>query len=332
MENSVSVFALGSIFFGLKAIKTQNKTFVWWILSSLFVFFASFSKGIPGLFTISFPIIYWLTTQNISFKKSLLFTLLLMLLPIIIYGLFIAIPLSRESLSIYFFDRLLTRTNSMPTANYRFEILVRLYYELLPVIILAVIILISGGIKRIKATVKENLRYFLLFLGLGVAGTFPLTLTMVQKGFYMVPAFPFFALAFAALIGPLVAIKVNQINVGKASYKLFFAFSIMVFLVIGMITFLNRNKIEREETIITDVYKIGSEVPKFSTVTVPEEMYDEYDFVLQGYLVRYFNISISPYKMYDYFLKEKSLDTQIPENYLKLDLELSKYQLYKKVD
>ncbi|GAB1398422.1 hypothetical protein MASR1M65_32020 [Saprospiraceae bacterium] len=82
---------------------------------------------------------------------------------------------------------------------------------------------------------------------------------------------------------------------------------------------------------ISDVYQIGSVVPRFSTLTVPAKMYDQYDFVLQGFLVRYFNISISPYKQYEYFLKEKTMDTTIPQNYQKLDLKLSKHELYKTV-
>jgi hypothetical protein len=66
-------------------------------------------------------------------------------------------------------------------------------------------------------------------------------------------------------------------------------------------------KISREKETITDVYKIGKIVPKISTITVPTEMYDQYNFILQGFLVRYFKISISPYNQYDYFLTKKKL-------------------------
>ena len=82
---------------------------------------------------------------------------------------------------------------------------------------------------------------------------------------------------------------------------------------------------------VKDVYKIGNVVPKFSTITVPPSMYDQYDFKLQGYLVRYCNISISPYKEYEYFMREKKSDSPIPENYnKKIELDLNVYELYKK--
>jgi hypothetical protein len=70
----------------------------------------------------------------------------------------------------------------------------------------------------------------------------------------------------------------------------------VVFVFFGVLSFtaMQLGKISREKETITDVYKIGKIVPKISTITVPTEMYDQYNFILQGFLVRYFKISISP--------------------------------------
>lgn len=329
LENTVSVFALASVILSYKAINKPDNIRLW-ILSGLFVFFASFSKGIPGLFPLAFPLLYWLTTKKTDFKKSIFYTLILAIIPTIIYLTFITFPDSRESLSIYFFERLLGRTNTMPTADYRLEIIVRLFKELIPVILFAAITFCFVKRRKIKEVLSENFRLFLLFLGLGIAGTFPLALTMVQKGFYMVPALPYFAIAFAILIAPIISNTIEKINIKNIKYKIFTAISIFMILMVFAYTFSKKNKIERQEDIITDVYEIGKVVPKFSTITVPENMYDQYNFELQGYLVRYFNISINPYKEYDYFLKENDLDNEIPKNYKKIDLPLIKYELYKK--
>lgn len=43
-------------------------------------------------------------------------------------------------------------------------------------------------------------------------------------------------------------------------------------------------------------------------------MYDQYNFILQGFLVRYFKISISPYNQYDYFLTKKTRPIQYRQN------------------
>lgn len=330
LENTVSVFALASVILSYKAINTNTNNIRLWILSGLFVFFASFSKGIPGFFPLAFPLLYWLTTKKINFKKSMFYTLILVMIPAMIYLTFITFPDSRKSLSIYFFERLLGRTNTMPTADYRAEIIVRLFKELIPIILLVTITFGFVKMRKIKEVLSENFRLFLLFLGLGIAGTFPLSLTMVQKGFYMIPALPYFAIAFAILIAPIISNNIEKINIKNIKYKIFTAISIFILLVVFAYTFSKKNKIERQEDIITDVYEIGKVVPKLSTITVPENMYNQYNFVLQGYLVRYFNISISPYKEYDYFLKENDLDNKIPKSYKKIELPLIKYELYKK--
>jgi len=91
---------------------------------------------------------------------------------------------------------------------------------------------------------------------------------------------------------------------------------------------MQKGKISREQDIVTDVYKVGSVVPRFSTITVPLEMYDQYDFILQGFLVRYFNISISPYQQYRYYLKEKDISSEVPNIYRKVDMGLINYNLF----
>ena len=59
-----------------------------------------------------------------------------------------------------------------------------------------------------------------------------------------------------------------------------------------------------------------------------EKMYDQYDFILQGFLVRYFNISISPYQQYRYYLKEKDINSEVPNIYRKVDMGLINYDLF----
>lgn len=330
MENTVGVFALASVWFALKAVNSSDKSFLLWLISGAFVFLSSFSKGIPGFFPITFPVLYWLVTRKISFFKSIWFSFYMALIPVLMYGIFIAHPTSRESLSIYFFDRLLTRTSVMPTVEYRLEILVRLFFELLPTIIVVLFIIVfTKGWKR-GFPEKETLQRTLLFLGIGLAGTLPLMLTMVQKGFYMVPAFPFFSIAFGLIAIHYLNPYLKNIKPSGVPYRIFLISSAVLLIGIGIFTYATRNEIAREKNIITDVYKIGTVVPKFSTVTVPEEMYDQYNFILQGYTVRLFNISISPYQQYEFYLKEKALLVDVPEGYKKIDLNLVTYELYRK--
>ena len=257
--------------------------------------------------------------------------MILTAVPLIMYGVFLLFPQSRESLSIYFYERLVRRVNSMPTADYRLEIVWRLFTELIPVMLFVILSYLLSGIKMLRSIFPKQKADFLLFLLVGLSGALPLTLTMVQKGWYMVPSFPFLGIAFAVLVVPVISSTIQRIDMNQWKYKLFLTVSVLLFVSMTIFTISQKGKISREQDVISDVYQIGSVVPRFSTLTVPAKMYDQYDFVLQGFLVRYFNISISPYKQYEYFLKEKTMDTTIPQNYQKLDLKLSKHELYKTV-
>jgi hypothetical protein len=219
----------------------------------------------------------------------------------------------------------------MPTANYRLEIVVRLFYELLPLVLITLITFAFNRFKLLKTTLKENGKYFLLFAGLGFSGTLPLTLTMVQKGFYMVPAFPYFALAFAVLLSLIIRAALKKVKVANSGFRIFTLLSLFTLITVGIKTFQKFHSIEREEMIITDVYEIGKVVPKYSVLTVHESMYDQYNFILQGYLVRYLNVSISPYDNFEYFLKEKSSTEPAPINYKKVELNLKKYELFRQI-
>jgi 4-amino-4-deoxy-L-arabinose transferase-like glycosyltransferase len=329
IENTLSVFTLSSILISYKIIKSENKNILLWIISGLFIFFASFSKGVPGFFPITFPFIYWLITKKISLRRSVLYCIFLIAVSFFAYSLFIFLPESRHSLSIYFYDRLINRVNTMPTAEYRLEIAWRLFTELIPVLFLSFITYIFANRKNIKKYLSDNTNEFLLFFLIGLSASLPLTLTMVQKGWYLVPSFPYFAIAFAIVVIPIISKPVNSINVQKSKYTAFVISAIIIITTVFTITFFQKDKISREREIVTDVYKIGKVVPRFSTMTVPLEMYDQYDFILQGFLVRYFNISISPYKQYEYFLSEKTLNSKVPDSYKKLDIGLIKYKLYK---
>lgn len=331
IENTVSVFTLCSVIVSYKNVQSDGKNILLWFASGFFIFLATFSKGVPGFFPITFPFIYWLVSRKISFRECALYTIMLTAVPLIIYGVLLLFPQSRESLSIYFYERLVRRVNSMPTADYRLEIVWRLFTELIPVMLFVILSYLLSDIKMLRSNFTKQKADFLLFLLVGLSGALPLTLTMVQKGWYMVPSFPFLGIAFAVLVVPVISSAIQRIDTLQWKYKLFRTVSVLLFVSMTIFTISQKGKISREQDVISDVYQIGSVVPRFSTLTVPAKMYDQYDFVLQGFLVRYFNISISPYKQYEYFLKEKTMDAAIPQNYQKIDLQLSKYELYKTV-
>ncbi len=325
LENTMAIFVLLSFITSYYNLKNGNKLHLWF-LSGFFVFLSSFCKGIPGLFIVVVPSFYWLVTRKISFSKAVLYSVILIGVPAIIYAILLQFPDSRQNLTTYFFKRVLWRIDLLPTANYRLEILVHTFMELLLMIILSVIAYGFSRKRKIDIKFKEPLFFVLT----GLAGVLPLALTFCQRAWYLVPTFPFFSIGFGLFMIPFLSYYFQKIDSRTHRFKIFRTISIIIFVGAIIYTGLQKGKIGRDPEIVTDVYKIGAVVPKFSTITVPKEMYNQYDFILQGFLVRYFNISISPMKEYDYFMTEKAKNYPIPSNYQKVNLPLLTYDLYKR--
>lgn len=330
LENTVSVFALSSIIISYKQVKADKSNWLMWVLSGILVFLASFSKGVPGLFPVAFPFLYWVITKSISFKQTLVYSTILTVIPILFYIGFYLYPTSNESLSIYLNDRLLNRVSN--TDGFRFQTAWRLFQELIPIFIFCTITYSVTRIKKIKSKFTENSKEALLFIAIGLSAILPLMLTLVQKGFYMTPGLSYIAIGFAAITVPSITSAIEVANKNPLANKLIRIFGILLIIVSTGLTISQMGKISRNQEMITDIHKINEVVPNFATLTVPEEMYYQYDFVLQGYLVRYFNISISPYKEYRYYLKKKTDEIQIPKSYTLIDLDLTLYELYQNID
>jgi 4-amino-4-deoxy-L-arabinose transferase-like glycosyltransferase len=330
MENIMSVFDLAAVLLFFYAMKSTRYKIHLLAGSGLIIFLASFSKGIPGLFPLAAPFLYWLILRKNGFWQSVWQTAILLAVPAAIYAVLFLIPESNESLSNYVFKRLLMRVDVMPTADYRLEILWRLIKELIPVLIMVSVVSTIAYFKKIKSGFSENSKNMLLFLLIGFSGSAPLALTMVQKGWYLVPAFPYFAIGFALMISPVVAAWIDKIDAKTQGFRIFTYITMLLMAGVIVITASQYGKVSREKEIVADVYEIGKIVPRRSAISVPPEMYYEYNFILEGFLVRYFNISLDPKVENEFFMKLKSLNTDVPEGYEKVQISLNKYDLYKK--
>ncbi|MCD6068817.1 MAG: hypothetical protein K0S33_3643 [Bacteroidetes bacterium] len=327
-ENTMSIFTLGSVLFIYKALQGKWAALNW-ILAGIFIFAATLSKGIPGFFPITVPFLYWLTIRKQSFLKTIGQSFLIALIPALLYGLLLLlIPDARKSLSMYLFERALHRINEVPTVDSRFYILGRIFMELLPQMGLVVIVLLIARFKKTNTNLSAESRKALFFVLIGLSASAPLMLTMVQKGFYFVPALPFFAMGLAVLIAPLVSGFTEHMQTNRAGYRIFLSLSILLFIATISFSFLQKGKASRNEDMLHDVYLIGSVVPKQSTVTTPGNIWNHWDF--RCYLVRYFNISVDVEKQYEYYLAEKSQSTLVPAEYKKVELSTLGYDVYKR--
>ncbi len=325
-ENTMGVFTLLAVLLTYNTLQSDKQGVVRMILPGIFIFLATFSKGLPGFFPITTPLIYWLTTKRIRFSKAILYTVFLLGIPLLIYAILICFTESRESLSMYFFKRALLRINEVPTTNNRFYTLISLFQDLLPQLSFTVIILTVALVKKIKLSQAGDKSLFLFFMGVGFAGSLPLMLTMVQKGFYYVPSLPFFAIGLAILISPVLLHYIEKINVEGRKYKTAVGCGLLLFLSVIAFSLFQTGKASRDKEMLEDVYLIKGIVPKYDSISVPDRIWN--DWSLQCYLIRYCNINMVPGNETKFHLVEKNNRTDSLPGYKSVYIPTSHYDLF----
>lgn len=325
-ENTLTIFTLLAVLFYFKGLHAEKNRIFLLTLSGLAVFLASLSKGLPGLFPIGVPLLYWIITRKTRFSVAIVQTSVIVLVPALVYAILLLFPDSRESLSIYFVKRALHRINEVPTVDSRFYILGRLFMELIPQLILVVAFLIIGRIRKIHLNLTDHQRDIIFFLSVGLSASLPLMLTLVQKGFYFVPALPYFAIGLAMVIVPVISGLTDRIvSGGKLHRNLMIVCSLLF---IGVVTFsmAQIGKTGRNKELLHDVYLIGKVVPKHSKVTIPIELWNAWD--LQCYLIRFYNISLETVKENRYFIWNTPLSSDSASRYRQVDIPTQQYHLY----
>ena len=163
-ENTMGAFTLSSVYFVLKGLNVKRNTFFYLLLSGISIFLASFSKGIPGLFPVVVVFLYWLTNRSITFSKMAIYSMILILTPILIYSILLLNNEAYESLTFYLNKRAFYRIQGEPIVGNRFYIVNKLLMELLPVIIIGSALLVIYRLKSIKFnysnTYKNNIIFF----------------------------------------------------------------------------------------------------------------------------------------------------------------------------
>lgn len=311
MENTMGIFTLIAGLLIFKKLHSGKLTPISYLLPGILIFLATLSKGVPGFFPVALPFLYWLSISKTKFRLYILPTLILTLVPLITYSILILSPEIRESLSIYFFERLVGRINNESSVSSHFQIIGHTFTQLLPQLIflaLAFLLYIATGKLSLLSKAQKNLALF--FILAGIAGSMPIALTRVQSDFYIDASLPFYAIGFALLTSPLLLFYISQINIEKIGYKIFTGISAIALVIAILFSALQVGKTNRNKEMLHDVYILGKIIPENSFVSVPQSMWNYWE--LRCYLVRYFNIGISPESKKQFYLLARELHLPPP--------------------
>lgn len=332
-EVLMSVFATGAVYFILKGLILNKNLILNLTIGGVLIFLTSFCKGFQGLFPLVTIAFYWLFFKKISFKNAFWYSIILTLVPLIIYGFLFWNDTSFQSIENYYNNRLVrTFTKSWSaTTNNRFSLLIQLFEQLIPVFILMA--LFFGAFKRKMkgSSIIIDWKKFGFFLSIGLSGSLPLMVTLEQRGFYLTTSLPFTALALAGIGASFIGPVISQIDSNSRGLKIFRNVSIICLVGVIALSIFFIGHTKRNETELHDVYLIGEAIPKNADINISMDLNSNY--ALRAYFVRHFHIDLDAdvSKAHPYYLMVKGSNEKIPEGYeLMLD-NLIEYDLYKKV-
>jgi 4-amino-4-deoxy-L-arabinose transferase-like glycosyltransferase len=325
VEVTMGVFICMSFLFLIKALWSDRKKYMWFSFAAIAIFLASFTKGLPGVFTLSVPFWYWLIYRRNKLLKTIWQTLFLLFVIAFCYGLLLLIPEARSSLYIHWVYRAFGRIKSDPVVAHRTMLLLSLISELAVVYIPVILGVIWVRIKHADIVSKENVKVSLFLFFTALSGSLPLMLTLVQRNFYYVGAIPFFALAASAITAPLLNMWLNKLQKNWIRRLNYLSLVVLCIAIGFSITFYHKPL--RDKDILSDVYTIGDIVGEncklFSSGDI---IFNHWSF--RSYLLRYYNIELVNYSPVDYyvFCSDRKVDTNY---YVPIDCSLNNYTLYK---
>ncbi len=327
LENTLMVFVCLSALFYLKSLR--SKKFLFLALAALSILAGFLSKGFVSLFTLSIPLFVWIAAKKISFSQFVGDTLIMLFILFVTSLLmFLVFPESYNSLIKYINKQVVGSLENGKTVESRFYILFRLFTELIPMLTLVIILLIIRWFKTRRALIPgipsgESL----LLILIGLSGVVPIIISMKQSGYYMLAAFPFFALGFAFLIRYEVRQIIQKVNYRSAGYKIFYGITLALFISALVFSLTHMQKTGRDQEKLHDIRLIIGEVPEKTTIALSYDLFE--DWSLHAYFMRLADISLDPdnIKPYKYYITKSD---ECPDNFTPTDINTKHYKLCKK--
>ena len=328
LENTMSVFICTSVLLYLIGIRKKKHYFA--IFAGLFLFLGVLSKGIVALFPWTFPFWIWIFSRKISFKQVVIYTFILIistLLPLILLYLFS--QNAKLFFDSYFSNQLFSSVTGLrEVAGNRFLILKRLWENTIPCLILIIGILIAIIAKKRTYLLKEQKHNSLLFFSLSLCGILPIMLSLKQSGYYIVPAYPFWAIALSLPFQPFVLKLMEKINYSSKGFLVFKISSSVLFLSVILLAFSQKEKISRDKKELQLIFECSKFIPSNITITIDEKTYIEWE--LHAYFARYKDIALDKHNAHTYYLHDKNLPIYLSEDDYVSITEVENFVLLKK--
>lgn len=315
-EGTMVVFTLLGTELQLRAL-IRHGSWINFVLAGAALLAAGMCKGLQGMFPLVLAPLLLIITKEISWKRAIGGALITTVTAAGILAMLLIMPAARESFAKYYHDRIEAtfQLSSTATTGNRLYLLGELGMNLLPALGMAALVLLRKKIVSVRRAI--------FFAALGFCGTLPLLVTHEQRGFYLVTALPFFAIAIGLLSGNALAQRLAHFRMHR-----WLRYGSLVLLTGVLVTTVClAGKPRRDADMLHDVDLIGKTVGHDAVVSVPADVYKTWG--LQAYFARFYNIALTPEPGRAYVLIDaKAAKDSVPEGYALVPLPTHSYRLY----
>ncbi len=341
LENTMSIFTLGAVILLLRSCRDGKRWALYLLLGAVAVVAAVLTKGLVGLFPLVTLGAYQLGTRRLGWRRTAGRTLLLVTGAAALMALVMTIPAARYNIARYLETQLLPSMSGQRTdTGNPFIYLVKLLNTLLPALVVALAITLAGWRKRLLSGVTaDHMRWALTFLLLALAGSVPLMVSPRRSMFYVLPSFPFYAIATAL---PVAAITSDLIERLRDGSRLLRGWQIAAGLLLAAVAVFSASRIgtyNRSEIMVRDVKAIGSYLQSELGLAVDQEyavgacrrLWRNWN--LETNLARYHRLGLAHNDSTMTFVVTDDLCAEeLDATYVRVALETNRYHLYVRRD
>ena len=319
LENTMTLFIVVAVYFCI--VSLQNPTLLsavlYGVLSGGSIFLAFLVKGPVAMFPLAVPLIAMISGGK-KLARGVVTTFVLVTTLALAFGLLF----SMSTASAHFFTRyvrqqvLASVTGEREISASRFNVLKVVGRENL-VPLLAAGTLTAVLYRLQKSTISSiHTPLCLYYLGIALAGTLPILISVKQKRWYAFPALPFYSLAIAVAFNDIALALERRLDENKNMGKYIALFSSVMLCVAVFFMFLEKDAFARYKDFHHDLSLQYIAIPERSVISVyPKELSMNWSLVAN--MQRKFKASLSETIGHDYLLttKEYLNSESIPSHY-----------------
>ncbi|PBQ30768.1 hypothetical protein CNR22_02920 [Sphingobacteriaceae bacterium] len=317
------------LWFFIRFIHSRNRMFVVAFACVLFLLFLG--KGFQSCFVIVLPITYALISK---FEKRYYYFVVfsgILFLTLLFSCVWLYSP-AKTWLECYYQARLvLTLNNVGNTTDNHFEIIGRFFSELIGCLIILALLFSYLAAKKhyafrfiFKNFLANKLAVALLITSF--AGSLPYAISLVQRGFYLIPSFVCFVLALVYgfkrywLFFFLFLAEITKLKITRLVFGLLALGSIVYFCMAA-------STYKRNEDLLKDIDLILPYLKKGETVSIEAERWNDFSLHAYLYMARQVSLSASKERTF-YSIRSKEIPLLAGDSLKKINLDTREIELY----